>query len=77
MPARLDRRVRSGTEVSVELAPEPNTCYGRTRDAAGHWYEPRGTLTDRRAFPGDTDPTATRTFSGASAGTRTSSSRST
>ncbi|MFJ1751895.1 hypothetical protein [Kitasatospora sp. NPDC088134] len=63
MPARLDWRVRSGAEASVEFALELHTFYGHTRDADGRWYELRGTLTDRRAFPGDSDPAATRTFS--------------
>lgn len=62
MPARLDWRVRSGAEASVEFALELTTFYGHTRSADGHWYELRGTLTDRRAFPGDCDPAATRAF---------------
>jgi hypothetical protein len=63
MPSRLDWRVRSGVEASVEFALELHTFYGHTRDADGQWYELRGTLTGRQAFPGDADPAATRTFS--------------
>ncbi|MFF4343078.1 hypothetical protein ACFY00_24505 [Kitasatospora sp. NPDC001540] len=63
MPARLDWRVRSGAEASVVFALELTTFHGHARDADGHWYELRGTLTDRQSFPGDADPAATRTFS--------------
>ncbi|MFE9421983.1 hypothetical protein ACFYNO_03355 [Kitasatospora sp. NPDC006697] len=62
MPSRLDWRVRSGAEASVEFALELNTFYGHARDAGGQWYELRGELTDRQTFPGDADPGATRTF---------------
>jgi hypothetical protein len=62
MPSRLDWRARSGAEASVEFALELHTFYGHTRDADGQWYELRGTLTDRRPFPGDADPGAGRTF---------------
>jgi hypothetical protein len=63
MPSRLDWRVRSGAEASVQFALELLSFYGHTRDADGRWYELRGTLTDRQAFPGDADPAATRRFS--------------
>jgi hypothetical protein len=62
MPSRLDWRVRSGAEASVEFALELHTFYGHARDADGQWYELRGALTDRQAFPGDADQDATCAF---------------
>ncbi|WP_052434382.1 hypothetical protein [Streptacidiphilus melanogenes] len=62
MPSRLDWRVRSGAEASVEFALELHTFYGHTRDADGRWYELRGALIDRQAFPGDADPAGTQVF---------------
>ncbi|SEM33092.1 hypothetical protein [Streptacidiphilus jiangxiensis] len=62
MPSRLDWRARSGAEASVCFALELNTFYGHIRDVDGSWYELRGTLADRRAFPGDADPATTACF---------------
>ncbi len=62
MPSRLDWRVRSGAEASVEFALELHTFYGHARDAEGRWYELRGALTDRQSFPGDADPADTHAF---------------
>ncbi|WP_051944419.1 hypothetical protein [Streptacidiphilus rugosus] len=62
LPSRLDWRAGTGAEASVCFALELHTFYGHTRDADGRWYELRGTLTDRQAFPGDADPAATLAF---------------
>ena len=56
LPAQLGWRDAEGVEASVSFAAELTGFYGQLRDEDGQWYELRGELTARRAFPADTDP---------------------
>ncbi|MDH6109586.1 hypothetical protein P3T36_000357 [Kitasatospora sp. MAP12-15] len=51
LPAQLGWRDVEGVEASVSFGTELFTFYGQLRDQDGDWFELRGDLTGRTAFP--------------------------